>query len=1020
MSCHKLHFSSILVLLFLTVNLMAEEVTFPLQAKIIDVTIDPYNAKGDGKTDDTEAIQKALDDHPNGNYLIYLPKGVYLVSRTLTWPKGADTAQAYRRTILQGQDIQKTIIRLAPKSVGFDNPEIPKAVIYTGLGPAPRFRNAIRDLSLQVGKGNPGAVGIRFNAAMQGTINNVKIIAEDRKGVAGIDMSFAPFIGPLLVNHVEVVGFDVGILTGSPYNGMTLEHIVLSDQKKAGLLNQGQMVTIRALSVRGNVPGIHNLGPTATLTLTDAKFDHTREGERGPAIINQGGVLFVRNTVVSGYSKSIVDDQGPGDKELDVYEYSSHGALQLCSSPKLSLRLPIAETPSVSWGNTGNWVAISGDYGGSVGDGSDDSKAIQQAIDDGAETIYFNPGGRYTITRDVIIRKQVRRIIGIEAKIDGTGKFIIADGVAPKISIERFESFGAGIKHLSNRTLILRNMGIGSYESREIGSGDVFFEDVSASGSLSFNLQKVWARQLHLTYDQGTQIANHGGTVWILGLTTTRGNKIIHTHMAGETEVLGAHVIAGPGAKNQPMFTSDTSSISIAGLRESAPAGNEYPILIEEERPDQSLGLKKEVIPVNASGARTIPLFVGYVPKTGLNLPPKVNAGKDQLLVLPRSAPLAGFADDDGRGTGLCAIPVTWNKVGGAGRVSFSRQKDLNSLVSFSYSGIYDLELSATDGKLTRTDTSKVVAWDRKITTRDHNGDNIPSGRGADAVIAEEYPDSCLGKSPELPVQFSPGKSTKMLLRFDLSALPGPVSDAALQFKLKPRKDSLPVIWNVYGIREQKSYGAGKLGEMWAEDSVTWNNAPGSNSIGGGYYDEKLHAGGGAEAENAKYLGSLTLNSQWPFGYYFQSRALNNFLKEDPNRIISLLISSEAKYGAPDIAASKEHSKIEPPSLYVNFIDPNRSVGGDVVPGGYRMSPVDVDPYALQVSFSLLIANPQVVKVEVFNEQGRRVLLVYEQQMEGEKLTPFQFNAKDLETGVYTIKVQGEAFKGEEKFVLLN
>ena len=45
---------------------------FPADAGVVDVTRPPYDAKGDGKTDATKAIQKALDDHPNSNRIIYL------------------------------------------------------------------------------------------------------------------------------------------------------------------------------------------------------------------------------------------------------------------------------------------------------------------------------------------------------------------------------------------------------------------------------------------------------------------------------------------------------------------------------------------------------------------------------------------------------------------------------------------------------------------------------------------------------------------------------------------------------------------------------------------------------------------------------------------------------------------------------------------------------------------------------------------------------------------------------------
>src|SRR5690242_1532715 len=69
----------------LSLSTSAQEMTFPADAGVIDVTQPPYNARRDGRTDDTAAIQKALDDHPNQGAILFLPIGTYLVSDTLKW-----------------------------------------------------------------------------------------------------------------------------------------------------------------------------------------------------------------------------------------------------------------------------------------------------------------------------------------------------------------------------------------------------------------------------------------------------------------------------------------------------------------------------------------------------------------------------------------------------------------------------------------------------------------------------------------------------------------------------------------------------------------------------------------------------------------------------------------------------------------------------------------------------------------------------------------------------------------------
>lgn len=46
---------------------------------VANVRAAPYGAAGDGITDDTDALQRAIDDHQ----AVFLPKGRYRVSRTL-------------------------------------------------------------------------------------------------------------------------------------------------------------------------------------------------------------------------------------------------------------------------------------------------------------------------------------------------------------------------------------------------------------------------------------------------------------------------------------------------------------------------------------------------------------------------------------------------------------------------------------------------------------------------------------------------------------------------------------------------------------------------------------------------------------------------------------------------------------------------------------------------------------------------------------------------------------------------
>lgn len=602
----------VVVIAWFVPDVHADGIVFPADAGVLNVK--DFGAKGDGRHDDTAAIQALLNAHPNEGRILYFPAGTYLISNTLRWPHGQIGGWEEKRTVVQGQDRAKSILKLKDACDGYTDKSSPRAMIWTGSAPAQRFGNAIRDLTIDTGKKNDGAIGLQFDANNQGCVRDVTIRSGDGKALTGLDMAYSDEIGPLLVKNVKILGFDYGIRTAHAVDSMTFEHITLQNQNRFAFVNEGQCVSVRDLKTTGPVPGLVNSAGIGLVTLVDSSFSGRGKASGKPAVEN-AGFLFARNVTSTTFAETIHNTAtATRAATRTVEEFTSHPPLALGDPRMRSLNLEIKETPEIPWDPLESWASPT-HFGAKPDDDQDDTEAIQKAIDSGKSTVYF-PCGLFQIRDTILVRGAVRRLIGCEATIDvpdlkGKPAFKIVDGTSPVVVFERLSSGYSTTPTLDNaskRTLVIKDCC--NVCGTMTGPGDVFIEDVCANPFTNFQFkgQNVWARQLNVE-NEGTHVVNDGGNLWILGFKTERGGTLIETKNGGKTEVLGGFCYTTTAGKLAPMFVNDESYVSVV-IGESCFTGDPYTILVRETLKGATRELKRGEAPERTGGS-VLPLYSG-------------------------------------------------------------------------------------------------------------------------------------------------------------------------------------------------------------------------------------------------------------------------------------------------------------------------------------------------------------------------------------------------------------------------
>ena len=489
---------------------------------ILDVTKPPYNAKGDGKSDDTRALQSALKDARDARLVTWLPPGVYLVRDTLQCVQGAvdykSSASGEDRLraddfpcVLQGAGgSRRSVIKLAKDAEGFGDPDKPRPMVLIwarrwdppyDLQPNVSFNQMLTSVDVDI-RGHAGAIGVDLQGAQGTAVQDVSVDAEGAfaglRGLAGSGGS---------THQITVRGGRYGVyaagigafrsLSGSQPSPL-LAAATLTGQSVAAIHYSGRgPLTVVGARIVG--VGITCNGPSSLYNGGLNVIDSSLEIVAGAAIRSNRPVYLnhtwvrVANEIVRLSDGPVLEAQAGGwslvreyaggpkgpfpvwvDGEKQTQPLSDLGTSAAAPPADLQSRHGLPELPS--WNSPGVVNAREAPYGATGNGKTDDAATIQRALDE--HEVVFLPKGRYKLGKPLVL--------GAGRKLIGAGRAFtvllpvhtaaaFTDSAAPSPLVDTADDAGAetAIARMQLRAVIP-----GAYALRWRAGANSFVRDV--------------------------------------------------------------------------------------------------------------------------------------------------------------------------------------------------------------------------------------------------------------------------------------------------------------------------------------------------------------------------------------------------------------------------------------------------------------------------------------------------------------------------------------------------------------
>jgi hypothetical protein len=235
----------------------------------------------DGVGDDSAALQQAIDKvaSSGGTGVLFIPEGTYRLTKTLyVWPG----------VRLIGYGNKRPVIRLGENTPGFQEGTGKYLLFFSGGrgrgpeggqpqdGSAGTFYSAMSNVDIEIGPGNPAAVGIRFHVAQHCYLSHMDFrLGSARAGLEDIGNE---------VEDLHFQGGQFGIMTKRSAPGWPILVIdcVFEGQSEAAIrCDEAGLAVVRPQFT--NVPTAVSIVPDKPdeLWISDARLENIT----GPAVI---------------------------------------------------------------------------------------------------------------------------------------------------------------------------------------------------------------------------------------------------------------------------------------------------------------------------------------------------------------------------------------------------------------------------------------------------------------------------------------------------------------------------------------------------------------------------------------------------------------------------------------------------------------------------------------------------------------------------------------------------------------